>query len=144
MSLKARFARLARVIDERFGEEADTGPEPSPFTIARRVESIRCVLGALRHGPDPFPDLQGKDYLRAFWPWFLERGATWPEWARDTAFRFAYPRDALGYALPCPESRGEMPALAEFLAFTECEGCPATKENHERWRKWQARHQDTK
>jgi hypothetical protein len=34
---------------------------------------------------DPFPNLQGEDYLLAFWPWLLANAEIWPGWAVEYA-----------------------------------------------------------
>jgi hypothetical protein len=48
------------------------------------VATVRALLKQLP-ADDPFPRLQGADYLRAFWPWLLAGTQRWPGWAVDYA-----------------------------------------------------------
>jgi len=49
-----------------------------------RVAALRALLAQLAEA-DPFPDLAGVVYLRAFWPWLLAVAGDWPVWAMEYA-----------------------------------------------------------
>ena len=51
------------------------------LTAEERVKIVRAVLGRLYPLSDPFPNLEGEDYLAQFVWWSLEKGKLWPMWA---------------------------------------------------------------
>jgi hypothetical protein len=62
MNIRVRLARVERLI----------GPPPEellPVTPQEAVCVFRAVLARLQIA-DPFPELDGEDYMAAFGPWF--------------------------------------------------------------------------
>jgi hypothetical protein len=51
---------------------------------ATLVATVRALLKQLAED-DPFPRLEGADYLHSFWPWLLAGGERLPDWAVDYA-----------------------------------------------------------
>jgi hypothetical protein len=65
---------------------------PTVWTAALAVKTLRALLSqvpAASEEPlaDPFPELQGADYLAAFCPWLLANDDPWPVWAQEYALR---------------------------------------------------------
>ncbi len=96
MSLQTRIARLEALARPT----AAVGPAPEPWTDAERVQALRNIIGrvAYRDDADPFPDLDGRDYLDAFWPWFLDNAGPWPRWAQEAGVRIGSPDSAYAAA----------------------------------------------
>ncbi|SRR5216683_2956487 len=140
MGLNGRIARLARIIAESsFPEEPD--PAPIEYTTADRVQGIRSILSSLMKDEpdrDPFRHLEGREYLVAFWPYFVADGETWPGWAREPAFVLGYPRDALGYAVAPCDAHGEVLPWPEVANLADQEGCSPTVRNQAFWRECRA------
>src|SRR5262249_23158557 len=71
---------------------AASGDRPLTWTAALSVKTLRALI---THIPavseeklaDPFPGLQGAEYLAAFCPWLLANGTRCPAWAHEYALR---------------------------------------------------------
>ena len=105
MNLKSRVAKLEQILAaSEHPAQAETFSE---LTEAQRVQGLRNVWAAVHRGnhePEPFADLEGKEYMAAFWRWFLNNGEFWPDWAKEAVFSLGWPCDASGMPLP-PEER---------------------------------------
>lgn len=92
MTIRSRIGRLEKAVSP----SAPDGPPPEPWTDAERVQALRKIVAqeAGRDDAEPFPHLEGKEYLDAFWPWLLEHGGPWPRWAQEAAVRIGSPESA--------------------------------------------------
>ena len=105
MNLKSRVAKLERILA---ASEHPAQTETSfQITEAQRVQGLRCIwaeVHRVRGGePEPFADLEGKEYMAAFWRWFLNNGEPWPNWAKEAVLSLGWPCDASGMPLPREE-----------------------------------------
>jgi hypothetical protein len=93
MRLGNRLRRVEKAVQKRVAQES-TDPDPGIIvSAAERVRILRTVrthVGA-RMGErieDPFPELDGEEYMVAFWRWYLRNGwRSWPQWAQDPTER---------------------------------------------------------
>jgi len=83
--LKSRIRRIETLLRH----QADRPLVWTPSICVKALrELLRQVAGQADSVPsDPFPDLEGEDYLLAFWPWMLGNAARFPRWALEYAFR---------------------------------------------------------
>jgi hypothetical protein len=92
----ARFKSRLDRLQKHFKPDAPRDEwEP---TLEERVGIVRgmtaSVLGRQGVAPvDPFPELQGQDYLDAYQDWFFQNGEHWPGWAHRIAVLYAFTRE---------------------------------------------------
>jgi hypothetical protein len=81
----------------------------TPVLCVKGLRELLARVGGQGDGilADPFPFLEGEDYLLAFWPWLLANASRFPRWALEYAFRLG--GMALGDASRWIE-RGQPPA----------------------------------
>jgi hypothetical protein len=93
----ARFKSRIDRLQKHFKLDA-LGDEWVP-TLEQRVQIVRGMTarllgrGAADTTLDPFPELQGQDYLNAYQGWFFENGEHWPDWAHRIAVLYAFTRE---------------------------------------------------
>ena len=106
MNLNGRVSRLERFIDPDPDGEVAEDTSAYEITEAQRVEGLRRIWHAVYRGegPEPFAHLEGKEYMAAFWKWFLRNGESWPDWAKRAVGGVGWPCDDSGRPLP-PEER---------------------------------------
>jgi hypothetical protein len=98
MRWENRLRRIEKAVRER-----ELQPPRTLFFLstADRVKCVRAVLARLNHLlSDPFPNLEGEDYLAQFLWWYFENGEHWPMWAQDMVGRMLFLPDDSGDPLP--------------------------------------------
>jgi hypothetical protein len=90
MTAKNRLSRLERAY------RPASDPSGQQWTPEMRVSALRNISrqALARIGVpaiDPFLDLEGRDYLAAWWQWFLANAEPWPRWAQEAGIRIAHP-----------------------------------------------------
>ena len=90
MKLGNRLRRVEQAIRQQ-EEQRNAAHSVCNRSDDERVRIVRAVrervgrlLGAIQ---DPFPELAGEAYLKAYWPWYLTNGQGWPAWADDFTVR---------------------------------------------------------
>jgi hypothetical protein len=113
--LRSRIQRLEARVRCQAGPPGTSNPAVV-WTTATCVKALRTLLTLLAAESaamcsDPYPELEGEDYLLAFWPWLLAHGERWPLWARAYAHQICAIalRDAGRVPLPRTSGRLQTP-----------------------------------
>jgi hypothetical protein len=91
-------SRLQKLEQAALGTAADNSIVLPRITMSDAMRADACrriTLDALRligsPAVDPFPGLQGAEYLEKWWAWFYEHAENWPDWAQERAVRIGRP-----------------------------------------------------
>jgi hypothetical protein len=84
--LHHRVKRMESLLDRR-AAMTSSNKRPVIWTVALCVKAVRALITQVDVGPDPFPELEGEDYLASFCPWLLAHSKGWPVWAREFGLR---------------------------------------------------------
>jgi hypothetical protein len=119
--LRSRIQRLEARVQCQAGGAGSPGVVWSTATCVKALRTLLTQLAAESAGMcfDPYPDLEGEDYLLALWPWLLAHGERWPLWAR------AYARQICAIALrdagrvPLPRTSGRLQTPRDVIDLLE-------------------------
>jgi hypothetical protein len=84
--LHHRVKRIESLLGRR-SAMTSSNKRPVIWTVALCVKALRALIAQIATGQDPFPELEGEDYLAAFCPWLLAQAGAWPVWAREFGLR---------------------------------------------------------
>lgn len=100
MRLGNRLRRVEKAIRQLPGREHIDPNSGIVLSAAQRVRILRRVRAHVaarisERIEDPFPELDGEEYMVVYWPWFLANGCgRWPKWAEDPTVRVICSRSA--------------------------------------------------
>jgi hypothetical protein len=121
--LRSRIRRLeARVQCQ--GSPSSASSPAVIWTAATCVKAVRTLLTQLADEAagmcsDPYPDLEGEDYLLAFWPWLLAHGERWPPWARAYAHQICAIALRDAGRVPLPRRSGRLQTAQDVIDLLE-------------------------
>src|SRR4030088_90231 len=88
---RQRIERIESFLNRR-AMKGSSSDGPMVWTAALGVKTLRALMIQVPAASgetlaDPFPELQGTEYLAAFCPWLLANDDPWPVWAQEYALR---------------------------------------------------------
>ena len=121
--LRSRIKRLeARVQCQ--GSPPGASSRAVIWTTGTCVKALRTLLTQLADESggicsDPYPDLEGEDYLLAFWPWLLAHGERWPPWGRAYAHQICAIALRDAGRVPPPRTPGRLQTPQDVVDLLE-------------------------